>query len=297
MSDPFVSIVTLSLERREHTERFIAAVHRYTRSPFELIVVSQESDPDTVRWLDAIRSGHPAMSVLWNERNVGTAVGRNQGARLARGDWLAFVDNDVEVGPGWLEAMLATAGRDDSVGAVGAKILTSQGITQYCSDYLVERRSPDLGLGLGLHFGRVLRDDSPLVSADAETPWYPTTCLLVRREAFDRAGGFDETYAVAEEDKDLSLALRGAGYRILFSAAASVVHHSHPRSESYRRHREDFLTLKGDRARFEEKWNCRVIHECTRRYLQELGVPERQIQRYEKFPVHMVVVPEQEVRS
>ena len=115
-----ISIVTLSLQRREHTERLVDELYQRTRLRFELVVVSQASSAGDVDWLSAMARARPNLKLIFNERNVGTAAGRNQGLRATHGSYVVFVDNDVTVTDGWLEPLVDTAQRDTSIGSVGA---------------------------------------------------------------------------------------------------------------------------------------------------------------------------------
>ncbi len=266
-------------------------LYEHTRIPFELILVSQGSEPPTVEWLNLLRKDRPNFHVILNDRNVGTAVGRNRGILAAQGEYVVVVDNDVEFTEQWLEPLLETARNDESVACVGAMILTPQGRPQYCSHYTVERQQADGLRSIGLRFDRWFAADSPEIGAECDVPWYPTTCLLIRKEAFDRVGGFDERLFLAEEDKDLCLALRNSGYRVVFNPRSRVVHNGYPRDPGYAKLRENLPLLHRDKRYFEQKWSCGVINESSRTYLLQSGISEERLQQYEKFPLFMKVVP------
>jgi len=286
-----VSIITLHLKRERHTRRLVESIYANTASPFELVVVGQDAEPETREFLREVAAGRPGLKVLFNERNVGTAAGRNQGLRAAGGSLAVLIDNDVEVTAGWLPPLVGSMQRDPSIGAVGAMILTPQGRPQYCSRYVVERAAGVAGRSLGLHFDRRLEADDPEINRECEVPWYPTTCLMVRPSCFAGADAFDEGFSVAEEDKDLCLSLRRSGFRIVYNPGSRVSHHGYPRDPEYTVIRENRLLLHRDRRRFEEKWSCGVINESSRRFLAESGVSDEQIARYERFPLFMRVVP------
>lgn len=286
-----ISIVTLHLRREEHTRRFVEHLYQHTPNPFELIVVSQDSRPATIAFLEELRAGRRNLRILWNDGNVGTAAGRNQGIRAACGDRVVVADNDIEPRAGWLTPLVESLESDPQVAGVGGLVLTPQGRPQYCAPYMVERSDHAGRRSIGLHFDRWFRVDSPEIGATCTVPWYPTTCLLLRRSAFERAGGFDEAFRLAEEDKDLCLSLRRVGGRLVCNPSSQVVHHNSPRDPEYAKIREDLALLRQDRKRFEEKWGYGVIHESSRRYLLEGGIPEERVRRYEKFPLFMKVVP------
>lgn len=286
-----ISIITLHLRREHHTRRLVESLYAHTECPFELVVVCQETTAQAGAFLREMATGRPGMKVVWNERNVGTASGRNQGLRAAGGSLAVLIDNDVKVHAGWLAPLVESMQRDASVAAVGALILTPLGHPQYCSRYVVERTAGDGRKSLGLHFDRRFEADDPAINLPCEVPWYPTTCLMVRRSCVDDAGPFDEEFTIAEEDKDFCMSLRRSGFRILYNPASRVSHHGYPRDSDYAAIRENRPVLHRDRKRFEQKWSCGVINESSRRFLRESGVSPERIAWYERFPFFMRVVP------
>jgi hypothetical protein len=175
--------------------------------------------------------------------------------------------------------------------AVGAMVLTPRGRPQYCSPYMVERSDPDGFRSIGLHRDRHFDADDPAINQACEVPWYPTTCLMVRPACFADHDPFDEGFAIAEEDKDLCLSLRRAGYRILYNSDSRVCHNGYPRDPDYAAIRENLKLLHQDRRRLEMKWSCSVVNEASRGFLEQSGVTPQQIARYERFPLFMRVVP------
>jgi O-antigen biosynthesis protein len=293
---PMISIITLHLKRQEHTRRLISSLDAHTSLPFELVIVSQEGDAQTRAFFGEIAAGCPrsdshGTTVLFNDRNVGTAAGRNQGLRAAGGSLVVLIDNDVEVTPGWLEPLVESMEHDAAAAAVGAMVLTPRGRPQYCSPYMVERSDPDGFRSIGLHRDRHFDADDPAINQACEVPWYPTTCLMVRPACFADHDPFDEGFAIAEEDKDLCLSLRRAGYRILYNSDSRVCHNGYPRDPDYAAIRENLKLLHQDRRRLEMKWSCSVVNEASRGFLEQSGVTPQQIARYERFPLFMRVVP------
>ncbi len=297
LQSPSISIITLHLRRQQHTRRLVESLDAHTTLPFELVVVSQEADAETRAFFRQIaderrvRTDRHGMTVLFNERNVGTAAGRNQGLRAAGGSLAVLIDNDTEVSAGWLEPLVESLKQDPTAVAVGSMILTPRGRPQYCSHYVVERWGGDGSRSIGLHMDRHFDADDPAINQACEVPWYPTTCLMLRRSCLAGDELFDEGFALAEEDKDICLSLRRAGYRILYNPASRVSHLGHPREPVYAAIRENLSQLNRDRRLFEEKWSCGVINESSRRFLEQSGVSPEQIALYERISLFMKVVP------
>ena len=134
------------------------------------------------------------------DENTGYGKGHNLLAQDARDDYLVLINPDIVFAPRCLERLAETARRDASIGAVEAR-----------QTPLENARWFDLQSG--------------------ETDWAAGACLLVRRQAFYQAGGFDtDTFFMYCEDVDLSWAIRRAGFRVVCQPAA-IAFHPHRLSE------------------------------------------------------------------
>jgi GT2 family glycosyltransferase len=285
-----VAIVLLSLLRKEKTENCLRSLYAHTRRPFEVVVVSQESDRATVAWAAALTRTHENLRFLFNKKNVGPAVGRNQAVRSVKTEHVVFLDNDARVTKKWLEPLLETMEKDKRTGAVGALIVDDRGRVQYCGRYMEARRNAVGTRFLGVRCDRFLKEDSSEARRKGMVPWYPTTCLLVRRDLLELVSGFDERFLIAEEDKDICLAIRKAGRRIRCNPASRVVHDRAENRGAYSRIRRDPAALMKDVRHFEEKWGIRSIHEFSRGYLRGMGVSERRIDEHARLPFSFKVI-------
>jgi GT2 family glycosyltransferase len=152
--------------------------------PFEVLVASSDPPPDVAGLLTGwIRVEHE-----------NPALRRNRAADFAAGDLLAFLDDDARAAPDWLERALEISRRSPLFG--GIDIGTSNApYAERLSDLLLS--TPFLGSGVAAH-QRIPRAGPIRHAADL------SSCnLFIRREAFDRLGGFDETIGFGGEDSDL----------------------------------------------------------------------------------------------
>jgi ADP-heptose:LPS heptosyltransferase/GT2 family glycosyltransferase len=146
----------------------------------------------------------------------------NAGRNVARGDYLLFLNDDVEVlDPSWLEALLEHAQRS-SVGAVGPKLLYPDGKVQHAGQFLardgIARHAFRFAGGDdGAYFGFAMmqRNVSSVTGA----------CMMVRTEVFDILGGFDEAHEVVNNDVDFCLRCHSAGLSVVFTPYARLIHH------------------------------------------------------------------------
>ena len=283
------SLIVLSLLRLESTRCCLAVLDAQKRPEDEILIVDNGSTPDVVTWLSEFAADRDDVTLLLNESNRGTSRGRNQGAARARGKWLVFVDNDVELAPGCLDRLIERAEASDRPLCV-PKILSERDRVLMGPPALVAGGPSASPSCVGLRFERAYASDDPAVNEAGFVPWYPSTCILVPRRAFDAAGGFDEQYEIAEEDKDFCLAVGRAGHRIAYVPEAQVRHRDRDQSSEYRAIRDRRAVLKQDLDRFEAKWQCRAVLECTRGYLEALGLTAGQIELKRRFDIFTTVV-------
>ena len=151
--------------------------------------------------------------------NLGFGGGCNLGAAHARAPYLVFLNDDVVVRPGWLEELVLTADARPDAGAVGSRILFEGG------EVVQEAGSVIFADGSTAPVGRGLPASSPRYRALRAVDYASACSLLVRREAFEQAGGFDRRYFPAYyEDVDLALKLRERGWTVLYQPASELVH-------------------------------------------------------------------------
>lgn len=297
-SHPMVSIILLSLMRWEQTRNCIMSLMAHTDCPYEIIVVDMGSDQLVVDGLKALSAEHAQFRLVLNEGNPGVSVGRNIGARVASADYLVFLDNDAEVTPEWLWPLLKAAQSLPDVGAVGCKVVSTKGLVMCAPPFVKAEFSAGQLCKIGMEFLGDIYASDPCVEHEEVVQWYPTTCLMVKTDAFVNVGGFDETYLRCEEDKDLGLRLGLAGYRILYTPQTTVIHHNSRPSAEYTRIRNDIGQLLKDIAYFESKWKCRPFIRHSRSLLKQQGLSNDAVDKIKRFSlVNQIVEDDLELRE
>ena len=185
----------------------------------EIIFVDDGSTDDTREWLKTL--GPPAtFRVVLNERNLGYAIGNNRGAAVASGEFLALLNNDLVLQPGWLEPMLAAhaslGGRAGAIGNVQLDARTREvdhvGLVINVTGKPVHARTPP---------SRWARRFAPV----REVPAVTGACLLIERALWQQLGGFDEGYVNGGEDIDLCFRARARGRVNAVALQSVVLHH------------------------------------------------------------------------
>ena len=189
--------------------------------------------------------------IIRNEENLGFSRACNQGAAAASGRHLLFLNNDTEALAGWFDPLVRVLDHEPDVGAVGCKLLYPDGTIQHAGVAFGEvEGGPAL---VGFHRWHQSPADTPGANRRCDMQAVTAACVLIRREAFDAAGGFDEGYWNGYEDVDLCLRLRDMGWRIVYEPRAQLIHYESQSGP------ERFSRIDENTARLIERWAGRVV--------------------------------------
>lgn len=188
----------------------------------ELIVVDNGSDtPEALQTLREL-AAYPQLRVVRDNSLFNYSALNNHAVGLARGEWVALVNDDIEVIEGqWLTEMLRHAARP-SVGVVGAKLLYPDGTVQHAGVFLAGT--------LSWHAYRHFAGEDPGQCGQAllarNSTCLTAACIVVRRALYEQVGGLDaEQLTVGWNDTDFCLKVVSAGYQNVWTPYACLVHH------------------------------------------------------------------------
>jgi GT2 family glycosyltransferase len=221
---PLVSILIPTRDRLDLVKVAVDSLVARTRYPaYEIIIIDNGSiEPETLAWFAGLTD--PRIRVLRDPRPFNYSALNNVAVRRAKGEILVLLNNDTEViQPDWLDEMVGWAALPQ-VGAVGAKLHFPNRTIQHGGVVLLSRH----GIAGHLHLGDP--SDAP---GDMDRLLLPQdlmavtgACLALRRSVYDEVGGLDEAnLAVAFNDVDLCLKIGRAGYRIIWTPHAELIHH------------------------------------------------------------------------
>jgi GT2 family glycosyltransferase/glycosyltransferase involved in cell wall biosynthesis len=249
-TEPLVSIVIPVHNGWELTHaclRSLAA--ESSKVPYEVIVVDDASTDETPRRLENI----DGIRVLHLDHNGGFLHAVNTGAGAAGGDFLLLLNNDVEVQPGWLDALVATAESDSNIGIIGARLIYPDGRLQEAGAIIWNDAT-------GWNYGRYQDSKDPSFSFRRDVDYCSGACLLVRNDLWKKAGGFDAQFAPAYyEDADLAFSARALGYRVVYEPKSIVIHKE---GSSYGTDASATKTslMENNRKSFQDKWSAELLH-------------------------------------
>ena len=190
-SAPAIAVLVLNYNGRDHLATCLPSLEALTYPNRTLVVVDNGSTDGSQEF---VARAHPGVQVQAIGRNLGFAAGYNFAVHESAAEWVAILNNDTRVAPDWLDALAAAAVRHDAT-VVASRMLDWDG----------ERVDFDGGLtSLEGHSWQVHNGDPASVPV-AERPllFACAGAMLVRRDAFLDAGGFDEDYFAYFEDVDL----------------------------------------------------------------------------------------------
>lgn len=224
MNGPLVSVIVATRDRSAYLSDLLASLRRLSYPQLEAVVVDDASDAriENERVVEAGRVLTVRFEV--NTQVRGTVASLNQGAAVARGEILAFTDDDCIVDAGWLARVVAGY-RATQVGGVGGRVIPIEN----------DRVRP-LAMRKDLRIGRVDADGTvtgnfDLASDDVlEVDHLAGPNMSFRREVFECLGGFDEHYVGNgyRFETDWGVRVRRAGFTLLFDPRAVVLHRRAP---------------------------------------------------------------------
>jgi GT2 family glycosyltransferase len=213
VTPPLATIIVVSHNSARWLARMCAALVAQSERRFRLVVVDNASRAEE----RPRQSELPAnASLIQSEANLGFAAANNIAARDADTPYLVFLNPDAFPEPNWLAALIAAAERRPNAGAIGSTQWRADapGVLDGAGDVLHAS-----GLAYRAGYGR----RAP-IPPFGESFSACAAAMLVRREAFEAAGGFDARYFCYFEDVDLGFRLRLLGWRVLQSPDAVVAH-------------------------------------------------------------------------
>lgn len=227
------AVVILNFNGEKLLRQFLPSVVQHS-SGVEIIIADNNSTDQSVFFL---KQSYPSLRIIQLDRNYGYCGGYNRALSQVNADYYVLLNSDIEVTPEWLTPMISLLDRDANVAAVQPKMLS----------YHNKNKFEHAGAGggfidtLGYPFcrGRVfdyVEEDKGQYDDEREIFWATGACLMIRSEAFEKFGGFDEDFFAHMEEIDLCWKLQRTTQKIFYCGKSTVYHvgagtlgYSHPR--------------------------------------------------------------------
>ena len=220
--EPLISIIIPNKDEKESLKACLESIwEKSTYKNYEILIVENNSQTSEIfRYYEELKEQKKAKILYWKQGFNYAAI-NNFAVKEAKGQYYLFLNNDITViAPNWMEEMLGNCQREE-VGAVGAKL--------YYPDNTIQHAGCVVGLGgiAGHLFINMPRNRTGYLhkaSIQQDLSAVTAACIMVKKEAFEKAGGFTEELAVAFNDVDLCLKIRKNGYLIVYNPAVEMYH-------------------------------------------------------------------------
>lgn len=219
---PLVSVIIPNKDEKETLKACIDSIREKTEYPnYEIIIVENNSTTDEIfQYYKELSQDSHIRLLRWKKKFNYSAI-NNYGVRHANGEYLLFLNNDVTViTPGWIKELLGVCQRPE-VGAAGVKLIYPDNTIQHAGCVIglggiaghmfVDMPANRTGY---LHKASILQDMSAVTAA----------CMMMKRTAFEEAGGFTEKLSVAFNDVDLCLKVRKNHKLIVYDPYVQLYH-------------------------------------------------------------------------
>lgn len=216
---PLVSVVIVNYNGKKYLKNCLEGIFANNYSDYEVIVCDNGSIDDSKEYVRGLSLKHKNLFLVALDKNYGPSFARNKGVEKSKGKYIAFLDNDTKPEKDWLKEPILEMEKDLKIGACQCKLLLMNEPEKldYAGDYLSQ---------FGLLVQRVPGGeiDRGQIDQKVEILSAKSAAMVIRRKAFEEAGGFDPDYFIYVEETDLAWRVWLKGYKIIFIPNSRVYH-------------------------------------------------------------------------
>jgi GT2 family glycosyltransferase len=222
-----VAVVVVSFNTRDLLLNCVASVFESTQGrSIELVIVDNASEDNSY---EAVREAFPQAGAIRNSSNLGFGAACNQGIRATTARLILLLNSDAVLTAPAFHTLCDYLERNERCGAAGCRLIDAAGdeVTNTRNFLTPFNQVFELsGMESGLR--RLKRTHQPNLDRnliDCTVDWIDGACLMLKRDALDEVGLFDERFFMYSEDEDLCFRLKKLGWLVCFCAAGTAVHH------------------------------------------------------------------------
>lgn len=250
--EPMVSILIPNKDHAGDLGKCLESViQKTTYRNYEILILENNSqEPETFSYYEEVCRKYPQVKIIYWKDDFNYAAINNFGEKNASGEYLVFLNNDVElITPEWLEEMLGYCQRED-VGAVGVRL--------YYPDDTIQHAGVIIGLGgiAGHIFSGTPRKEygyTARIISTQDLSAVTAACMMTPRKLFRSVGGFDETFQVAFNDIDYCMKVREKDQLVVYDPYVELYHYE-SKSRGKEETAEKMKRFHGEIQRFKRKW-------------------------------------------
>ncbi|MBT8232256.1 MAG: bifunctional riboflavin kinase/FAD synthetase [Bacteroidia bacterium] len=216
------SIVILNYNTKHYLETFLPSVSFSSQKPFDTIVIDNASSDESVKF---VNDWFPEVKTIELNQNHGFAKGYNLGLNEINSKYLVLLNSDVEVTPNWLDPLIDYLDTNDDCAAVMPKIRSLENKDAF--EYAGAAGGFIDIFGYPFCRGRIfdtVENDTGQYDNPKEIFWASGAALVIKKDVFNKLGGFDDDYFAHHEEIDLCWRIHNAGYKIMVLPESTVYH-------------------------------------------------------------------------
>ena len=258
-----LSIITLTYNKLEFTKKFLNSLFKYTND-FELIIIDNGSTDGTIEYLKSLKGN---VKPVFNSENIGYSKGNNQGIDIAKGEYVAFLNNDILLCPNWFEECEKVFNQEK------AAFVSPREITP---NYPHFDKTDE-----NLYFEYFIsKQDSYSSDYQKSFDECAFSCVITKKDIITEIGKFDENYSPAFfEDNDYKYRAIEKGYNVFVCNRVCYFHYGS-------------VTSKNINAQFNKNRELYYSKYPFAEYLtvsaEECYKLKKMSQQYTKFPLNVV---------
>ncbi len=213
---PLISIIIPVWNKLDLTKQCLTAIVQNTQyKNYEVIIIDNASTDGTSDFLKTLTGD---VKIITNEENLGFAKASNQGAKIASGKYLLFLNNDTIPQKGWLSNLVETIESDKKIGIVGSKLFYPDNTIQHCGASMRYDKK------FFRHQYKFLPKSHPLVNFRRKSDAVTAACFITPKYLFSELDYFDEKYLNGCEDMDYCTAVKDKGLEIIYEPKSELYH-------------------------------------------------------------------------
>ncbi len=214
-----LSLVILNYNGTHLLKEYFDSVYRQTIIPDEIIMVDNNSTDDSVAF---VKKNYPHVIIAYHHSNVGTAQGSNIGFQYTTGDYIIFQSNDIILDAHCIEYLIQTIESDKTIG-ICTSVLINEKTYKKTKRQIIDNAGGVMDV-YGFCMQKYYETDIRYIPQQGEIFFSYGGSFIVRKDVFEKAGGFDPRYFTLHDDVDLSWRIRLIGYRIVYNKKSFVFH-------------------------------------------------------------------------
>ena len=240
-----LSIIIINYNVKEFLQNLLHSIEKASANiNKEIIIVDNASDDGSV---ELIKQRFPSCKLISNDKNLGFGKANNQALKIATGKYFLLINPDSIVSEDTFDKMIAFFKKNSEAGLAGCKILNPDGTlqlacrrsypgpwTSFCKVTGLSNLFP--GSKIFARYNLTYLDENKTYEVDAISGSF----MMMRKEVYDKVGGFDEEFFMYGEDLDLCYRIKSAGYKVFYVHRTQVIHY---KGESTKRSRLDETKL------------------------------------------------------